>query len=219
MVGAVAKQVVLHWAPDWERQPVDVLFYASLASVPTRVPIIAIFDNSFDAKILGYHAVTPDGRQYGRVFAGGTLVNGGALTEGHQAVSTVLSHELLELLGDPGANQWAFGLDGIGRAFELCDAVEDQAYDIEVDFGRKVAVSNYVLPSYFDPTGPGPWDRLRSLPGPLTLSGGGYEIVMQGGAVSQRRAATLEEPLWKTECRAHVASRTSKRQALARCAA
>lgn len=38
-------------------------------------------------------------------------------------------------------------------------------------------VSNYVLPSWFDPNGKYPYDRMGLLKAPLTMTAGGYMIV------------------------------------------
>ena len=66
--------------------------------------------------------------------------------------SVTLSHEALELIGDENVNKLAAGPhpDDPNRWvlhwYEMCDAVQDELYDID-----GVAVSNFVLPRYFTP--------------------------------------------------------------------
>jgi hypothetical protein len=64
--------------------------------------------------------------------------------------TVTLSHETLELVGDPMSNLWVQGTHPLDRRrrvfhlFEMCDAVQNETYTID-----GVAVSNFVLPSYF----------------------------------------------------------------------
>lgn len=63
-----------------------------------------------------------------------------------------LSHEALELVGDPSANLLVQGPHPSQRRqvfhwFEMCDAVQDECYEIDGE-----QVSNFVLPLYFTPT-------------------------------------------------------------------
>lgn len=62
-----------------------------------------------------------------------------------------LSHEALELVGDPSANLLVQGPHPSERRqvfhwFEMCDAVQDESYEIDGE-----QVSNFVLPLYFTP--------------------------------------------------------------------
>jgi len=63
-----------------------------------------------------------------------------------------LSHEALELIADPEANILVMGRHpdpsqknrSVFHWYEMCDAVQAQAYEID-----DVEVSNFVLPLYF----------------------------------------------------------------------
>jgi hypothetical protein len=79
-----------------------------------------------------------------------------SLYDAGESLSAGISHELLELLGDVGANQWADKQDGSGltEARETADPVQNTGYAK----ANGVWVSNFVLPSYFVPGAPGPWD-------------------------------------------------------------
>src|SRR5438445_751400 len=109
----------------------------------------SLADDAEQAGALGYHAETPDGRPYGRVFVGPVLDHGGGWLEGQLSVSTVVSHECCELFCDPNVNLWADDAQGRAYAVEACDPVEADSYEVSVE-GRVVAVSNFVHPAWFD---------------------------------------------------------------------
>jgi hypothetical protein len=145
------------------------------------VPLIIVDDPGDLDGVLGFHDITPDG-PYGRIFTNPVLDNGGSVLGEHGdpslSVSTVLSHELLEWWYDPSCNDWSDrGRSSVAK--ELCDPVEADWYRID-----GVAVSNYVLPAWFNPLDQvGPWDRMRRLTGPFTMTRGGYWIEMADGKV------------------------------------
>jgi len=95
------------------------------------------------------------------------------LTLGSESVSGGLSHEVLELLGDAGANEWSDlqGASAETRARENCDAVQNTGYAAS----NGVWVSNFVLPSYYIPGAPGPYDVLGVMTSQTDVSHG-YEI-------------------------------------------
>lgn len=97
----------------------------------------------------------------------------GALTSGSESLSCGGSHELLELLLDAGANGWKDKQDGTGSmgAEEACDVVQNVFYV----GSNGVAVSNFLLPSYFIPGAPGPWDYVGVMQSQQDYSNG-YEI-------------------------------------------
>ena len=90
---------------------------------------------------------------------------------------TTASHEVIETFGDPECSETQPGPNGSQTDYELCDAVEGDAYPITVTIGavtRVVMVSNFVLPAWFDPGSVGPFDFLGKLTAPLTMTPGGY---------------------------------------------
>lgn len=92
-------------------------------------------------------------------------------------VSTAISHECCETGADAGCNLWADDGAGTEFAFESCDAVESASYSI-LD---GIAVSDFVLPSFFVPRSTGPWSFLNTAPGPFQTAGGGYQIRRASG--------------------------------------
>lgn len=106
--------------------------------------IIYLWDKAADVpNAIGYHDANNRGLPYGFVF-----------TEIAKAVdepwSVTLSHEALELIGDPEVNVLAAGPHPakpnqvVYFWYEMCDAVQAESYDID-----GVAVSDFVLPLYF----------------------------------------------------------------------
>lgn len=92
---------------------------------------------------LGYHETNDKGIPYGFVFV--------ELAEKlDEDWSVTLSHEALELIGDPETNLLVVGPNPEDRRrnvfhwYEMCDAVQDEHYEVD-----GVKVSNFVLPLYF----------------------------------------------------------------------
>lgn len=183
-------------ARAWDRVLPSVTYYATLVKVPADRVVVAILDNADQAGALAYHDVTPDGRPYCSVFAKTILDAGGTALRGSLSVSGATTHELWECLGDPTCLTWD-DYDGSGSqvAHELCDPVQDGSYDVATTYGP-VAVTNFVLPAYFNPwSAAGPWDFLSTLPGPAPqLAHGGYAIVQSSSGEKQIFG---EVPAWK----------------------
>lgn len=176
---AVAAQMRYDAAPAWNRAiPVVVRYPRTLPSPPGAYEIV-VADNPDVANALGYH-YEEGGAVKGRVFVDPVLDNHGAVLTGALSVSSVLSHEVLEAWGDPDCNYWAASDDGVLHAMELCDAVEADSY------GRAgVAVSDFLLPAWFDPQAKGATNYLRTLTAPFALRRGGYEVQLANGQVRE----------------------------------
>lgn len=117
---------------------------------------------------------------------------GDDLTNPALSVSSVVSHEILETLVDPTASDWSQRDDSSLIASELSDPVEADSYSISID-GIDVQVSNFVLRHWFDEQNTkGPYDFLKKLSKPFSMTPGGYLIVMAAGGVTtegERQAA------------------------------
>lgn len=209
MAAAIEHQVRADFAPAWGRVPVPVGFYTSPHAAPADGHGIALVDTIADAPagVLGYH--TEDARgQWGIVACKPELDAGAQVLTGDWAVSSVLSHEVLELLADPSCSFWA----SAGRrayCLEVCDPVEAPTYEVD-----GVAVSNFVLPAWFDPQGTGPFDHLGLLKAPFSLLKGGYVVYSSQGAEHQEYGDQF--PGWRREMKAAVTARTRHRLAQAR---
>jgi hypothetical protein len=213
MVRAVAHQVRYDVAPAWGSKTASVVFLPKGAAVPAGSYAIGVYDTADQADALGYHSEEADGTVYGKVFAAPVLDHGGTVLEGELSVSAVLSHEVLETFVDPHVQLWASdGGDGL-YAYEACDAVEDGAYTVRVG-GKKVSVSNFVLPAYFDAQAPAGTrvDYLSQLSRPFEISKGGYAVKITLGKdtkVDQVFGETV--PAWKKESKKHPMARLARR--------
>jgi hypothetical protein len=115
---------------------------------------------------------------------------------------TTASHEVVETFGDPSCNVYVRGPSGRRLARELADAVESDAYPISVQLGpetRQVMVSNFLSPSWFT-GGAGPYDFLKRLDAPETMTAGGYFEYLDGDGQSQQAFADARGRLaWATK--------------------
>jgi hypothetical protein len=117
ITSALQKQVDRHFSPTWG-------IGAKLHFVPSTDMTswsqqwnLVVLDTSDEANALGYHDLTPEGLPLGKCFAKTDLAYGAKL-------SVTMSHELLEMLGDPNINLCSQADDGTIYAYENCDAVE-----------------------------------------------------------------------------------------------
>lgn len=167
---------------------------------------LLVLDDSDVANALGYHDVTPEGLPLGKVFAGTDLKYGAK-------VSVTFAHELFEMLLDPWISLCAEdSRRGVFVAYEASDAVEadELAYDVD-----GVAVSDFVLPAFFDPTALGRAGAEFSFGGhvhrPFELAPGGYELLyIPGRGWTQRTARKVEEGELSSD-RPRVGSRRERR--------
>jgi hypothetical protein len=129
---------------------------------------IVLPDDPDQAGALGYHEMTRNGAPLGKVFAGLDIRSGSSWT-------VTLSHELLEMLADPWINWCAEGSDGRIYALEVCDAVESDSLGYEID---GVLVSDFITPSWFEPTEADRIDFNKRISKPIELAAGGYSSVL-----------------------------------------
>lgn len=96
-----------------------------------------------------------------------------------------LSHEVLEMIVDPGVNLYALGFYPKGKKkipayipYEVCDAVQENEYSID-----GVKVSDFVVPEWFEPArkrGSQKFSFRDSVRAPFELAPGGYTDAMVG---------------------------------------
>lgn len=168
MVAACQAQAV-EFCAAWSLDPPAAALYSDVSQLPVDdVYIVEITDTLDEPGALGYHADVGD-RPYIRVLAQGP------------ATSITLSHEFLELLGDPTCDRWATRGDGTEVAVEVCDPVQGDSYPVVAEVageGRTVEVSDYVLPPYFNRSQTGPTSRTGLPLAPFGLRAGGYQVVL-----------------------------------------
>ena len=208
MTEAIATQVRMDAAPLWDRAPAAVVFYTDHAAVPAAAHGIAIVDTIQDQPkgVLGFHTEDRGGKLWGVVAAQPELDNGGKVTTGDWSVSSVLSHEVLEMYVDPNCNLWANDGKGSAYSFEVCDPVEAPTYTVS-----GVSVSNFVTPAWFDPLAPATaqFDKLGQLKTPFSILKGGYVVYESAGKEHQKFGD--EFPDWRKGMKSGPLARTRRR--------
>ena len=179
-LGVDLKKLVSALTTQLERDFVPIWGYPAKLHVADKAEPdewqIVFLDDSDAADALGYHDLTKDGQPVSKVFVKSTLAAG-------EKVSVTASHELLEMLIDPGAQMWAQANNGYFYAYEMCDAVEETEYAID-----GIALSNFVYPSFFES-----WhkarsvrfDHLKKVARPFQTLQNGYQIVSNGRSVHE----------------------------------
>lgn len=191
------KQHASYW---WELSTMDVR--PSKERDPEHYNIV-IRDESTYEGAAGWHTDDATGI-HGEVAAGTYLNYGGQILTGENAVSTVVSHEVLELYVDRSANVWRDSAMGWLMIQEICDPVQSEYYVAE-----DVAVSNFVTPAFFDPTPYySTYDHMGLLTGPFTCAEGGYFVWMQGGREYNYFGSRVPE--WKKQLKLQEASRIQR---------
>jgi hypothetical protein len=172
LVEALETQVNRDFAPLWGLH-VRLSTAANPASAAAGSWYLLITDTSGQAGTLGWQNQT-GGQPYGEVFVL-------PAQQGNVALSTVLSHGLLEMLANPWVNSLVQYQDAQGAQnlalVEVCDPVENDQYNVVTSDGTQVAVSNFVAPGYFNQATKAPalLDFMNKLAGPIpAMTTGGY---------------------------------------------
>lgn len=169
---ACGRQIKENVAPAYGLPVRRVKFLSHTSHAPAGAWVLVVLDDADQAGALGYHSETADGRVYGRVFAQPCLQYG-------VPVSTTLSHEVVETFCDPDVDKWVDTGRGYSVAYEACDPVEGDSYQID-----GVAVSDFVLPSWYgQPNGDARypqsltrWCTTAPALQPFDLAAGGYYV-------------------------------------------
>lgn len=198
IVAALQRQVAEDFGPIWDAYATVKMF--PKGQQPADWWWLGCFDDSDQAGALGYHDVTPRGLPLGKAFLK-TDIHYGA------SPSVTLSHELLEMLGDPEINMAVQVGASTFYAYESCDPCEADNLGYQID---GVLVSDFLTPQWFRQHGTGPFDFKSRIKKPLTLVAGGYMSIWtpHGGWTQKtaegRPASYLE--------RARVGSRRERRR-------
>ena len=170
LIAALNEQIQGPFASEYGPQPVTL----RRASSPTdRAPTEygMNYRDTLDVQgALAYHTVVggvPDIEIGCDLFS--TL--GTTYTVGDEPLSQGAGHELLELLGDVGANLWEDMGTGIMRPREECDTVQNTGYTAS----NGLWMTNFLLRSAWIPQAAGPWDYLGLMKSQDDYSNG-YEV-------------------------------------------
>ena len=179
-VNALQKQVTSDFAPVWGTDA-DLTFVPRGQTPPAGSWWLSLLDSSDQANALGYHDLTSEGLPLGKAFVKTDKDEGLAWT-------VTASHELLEMLGDPDINLWAFprpdATTGRLYAYEVCDACEADELGYTID---TTLVSDFVYPAWFESfrlPGSTQFDKQGHVREPFAILQGGYALVYDIGSGS-----------------------------------
>lgn len=209
IASALEKQLYQHYAPFWQADGMNVrvtdLSHPSLRD--SSVAPLIVYDDPDEPNALGYHSIT-EGRVYGKAFWSVIQKSGGSLSTGANSLSCTLSHEALEMVGNPYVNFWCDIDDSTQEGIEMSDRVEGDSYVID-----GVAVSDFLGPRAFR-EGPGPYDWMNLLKSPFELRPGGYAIRRKTGQGKVFNVWGVNYPEEKRLLKTGPDSRFAKRQAV-----
>ena len=215
MTSAVNWQMKWHVCPAYQKTRPATVFLADESQIPPGSYVIGIFDAPDEPNALGWHTEDSEGNVYGRVFANPTLDGGYKTLDGEYSLTSILSHEVIEAYVDPTTSDWSMGNNGTLYAKEACDPVEADIYGLHVGRAKTpVTLSNFVFPSWFDPSGNEPFDQLGKLSAPFTMTSGGYFIYVAPGSTKISQIFGAKYPDWKKETKKSELARTFRREVL-----
>lgn len=209
MTAACGKQLAQHVAPAHGFTPIPVLYLERNAPLPTaQARIITVQDTLDDPQALGYHTEDTKGgggHIWGVVGTRIAMQQGAKALTGPYSISSILSHEVIEMWADPFCSGWFDSGRGFLVAYELGDPVQSDYYNLD-----GVAVSNFVTAQWFNPMAPrgSQFDYLGKLKAPFTMSKGGYWVQTTAGRVTQKFGEQM--PKWLREAKLRPNTRTSR---------
>lgn len=130
-----------------------------------------LLDNADVEGALAYH--TDEGLPLAKVFVETTK-------QAAETLSSTASHELAEMLVDPGCNLHAMAPNGTLYCLEVADAVEETSFMV-----AGLPMSDFCLPAYFGEPAAAKFDYCGELTAPFTLAKGGYATTVAAGQMGQ----------------------------------
>lgn len=181
IAAAVSRQLIEDVAPAWRVSvPAVVAAHSVLAAPHDSIVFTFLEDDPSTPGAGGWHTEDQTGRIFAEVLIAPYLDNGGTLMTGANSVSVVASHEAIETLLDPFCVLYAIGPDSRLYPVEGCDAVQGFSY---VKAG--VAVSDFLLPAFFDAESADPHgDFLKLGLGPFKTAPSGYQAILDPGQLT-----------------------------------
>jgi hypothetical protein len=153
----------------------------------------------------GYHDITWKGMPLAKVFVKPTI-------RSDDLVSVTACHELCEMLIDPMATLWCEGPRSSLWAYEVCDAVEEETFNID-----GIAMSDFVFPAYFDvfrlkKHQSAQYDYLNKVKRPFQILKGGYSDIRHNRRTTERFGSRDKAKRFAMEDRRWHRSQFRKRQ-------
>jgi hypothetical protein len=169
LIAALQKFVDEHFEPVWGTPATLVKSTGFLKGAWA----MAFLENTDYAGAEGYHDVTPEGLPMAKVFVRTTLKQ-------KDLVSVAASHELVEMLVDPGVNLYSTGpKKNRLYSYETADPVEELWFKVD-----GIPMTDFVYPSYFEAfhkVRSTRFDHMGRLKRPFEIDKGGYQSYLTGG--------------------------------------
>lgn len=165
--------------------------------VPSRKELpgawtLVFLDDADRARRLGYHTLLKKRLPLAKVFVRPSLKH-------REAISLVASHELAEMLVDPGNSVWCLGPKRKLYAYEVCDAVEQVQFELD-----GMAMSDFLYPAYFETirhAGSTQFDHLGKITRPFQVLRGGFALVRARGKKTIEFGSAAKARDFRTEDR------------------
>lgn len=173
---ACKKQADMHISQYWG-YTVDVDFVAKGHTIPQADFYCGILNTSEEAGVLGWHDYQ-NGKPLIKIFAA-------ECKKYNIPISSTISHEFAETIGDEDCNTTVKGFDEQGKPClyfrENADPVEDMAYGYFID---NVNVSDFITPQWFVKDGTKPLDFTNACTKPYQIKNGGYMLISYNNGVT-----------------------------------
>jgi hypothetical protein len=180
LVGALQKYVDEHFAPVWGT-PAKLVVGSELLQGAWTLALFDVAEDGFPfleappaTGAIARHRLGTNGLPLAMVFVRDVLSN-------REEVSVAASHELAEMLVDPAVNLWCRGPGDELFAYEVCDVVEEETFEID---GFKM--SDFVYPAYFEAfrtPNSTKFDYCDKIERPFQILPKGYSQVLKDGQV------------------------------------
>lgn len=191
LIAALQKYVDEHLAPVWgtpaklvrttkPRRGDWTLLFVDTANAMRgiRAELEKIFGKKVINQIEATHLV--NGRPVALVFVKNVLADR-SVPRVRDKVSLAASHELAEMLVDPGNNLWCDNGKGTFYAYEVCDAVESTFFRV-----NGLAMTDFLYPDYFNKIHKpksAQLDHLKKVKQPFQILKDGYAPVRKNGKI------------------------------------
>ncbi len=142
----------------------------------------------------GFHLLK--GRPVALVFVK-TVLSGRSPLRTRDRISMAASHELAEMLVDPGNDLWCEHGKDTFYAYEICDAVEEKHFRV-----KGMAMSDFVYPAYFErfrEANSAKFDHMNKIRRPFQILKDGYAPVKKGGKLTLRSSPQKRAKLRKED--------------------
>lgn len=188
LTAALQKCYDRHFLPVWG-YPVKLYNTSKPKASDWR---LVYFDKPGHKHVEGFHELTYRKQPIAKVFVQSSQDDG-------VPISVTASHELFEMVIDPMANLWANADKRTQYAYEMCDAVEEDMFEVD-----GLPMSNFVHPAWFEPfkhPRGTKFDHMGRLKKPFSMSKGGYVMIRRDGKFKKDFGSVAKEERFAKEDR------------------